>query len=127
MWHPSTRIRIVLGTVGLLVGLVGLALWSLESEYGGKGVGGSETSNGVTRVFDIDEQSVDSEGHPVTTIVFEGTEAGANAYIEQRSREGRNYVVPSLTIGVAALLLVGAVVPASKSSRRQRIPNRASS
>lgn len=117
MWHMSKGKRIAFGVTGLLVGLCGLALWSLESEYGGNGVGGSETSNGVTRVFDIDEQAIDSEGRAVTTIVFEGTEAEANAYIEQRSKEGRNYVIPSLTLGFGVVLMVGAFLASSKSPR----------
>lgn len=117
MWHMSKGIRIAFGVAGLLVGLFGFVLWSFEAEYGGSGVGGSETSNGVTRVFDIDEQVTDSEGHPVTTMVFEGTKAEANAYIEQRSKEGRNYVIPSLTLSLGVVLLVGAFLASSNSTR----------
>lgn len=114
MWHLRRSARIVMGGLGVLTVLVGLAAWSFETEYGGNAVGGSETSNGVTRVFDIDEQSVDAEGHPVTTIVFEGTEAEANAFIERRWSEGRNYAIPVVLMAVGGILFLGAVSPPYK-------------
>lgn len=110
-WHPTRSIRVLIGVLGVFAVLVGLALWSLETEYGGNGVGGSESFNGVTRVFDVDEQSVDAEGHPVTTIVFEGTEAEAQAFMEQRWNEGRNYAIPAVTIAIGAILVLGAFLP----------------
>jgi len=94
MWHPRRWMRVVLTVGGTLVVLVGLAAWSLETEYGGNGVIGSATSNGVTRVFDINEQSLDDEHQSVTTIVFQGTEAEARAFMDKRWNEGRNYTIP---------------------------------
>lgn len=111
MIQKSYRRRIGLGVVGIVVGLAGLASWSLETEYGGNAVGGSEMVNGVTRVFDIDEGSVDAEGHPVTTIVFEGTAAEVEEYVNQRWGEGRNYLYPGIVIAVGVLLLIGALIP----------------
>ena len=115
MIQRAYRRRMGIGLVGVLVILVGLAAWSLETEYGGNSVGGSETAGDVTRVFDIDEGSLDSEGHPVTTIVFEGTEAEAESFMKARWGEGRNYVYPAIVIGAGVLLLAGAFVPVRRS------------
>lgn len=79
--------------------------------YGGNAVGGSETPGSITRVFEIDEGSADEEGHPVNTIVFEGTETEARVYMDARWREGRNYLVPDVMIGAGVLLLLGAFIP----------------
>lgn len=111
MWHPSRLMRVVLAVGGVLVVLVGLAAWSLETEYGGNGVIGSATSNGVTRVFDINEQSLDDEHQSVTTIVFQGTEAEARAFMDQRWNEGRNYTIPAIIIALGGLTILVAFVP----------------
>lgn len=110
-WHPTRPIRILMMVLGVFGVLVGQVAWSLETEYGGNGVGGAEASNGVTRVFDVDEQSVDAEGHAVTTIVFEGTEAEAREFMEERWNEGRNYTIPVVIIALGGTLVVGAVFP----------------
>lgn len=110
-WHPTRSIRILMVVFGVFGVLVGLVAWSLETEYGGNGVGGSETSNGVTRVFDVDEQSVDAEGHAGTTIVFEGTEAEAREFMEERWNEGRNYTIPAVIIALGGMLVLGALFP----------------
>lgn len=111
MWRPTVRTRITLAALGLLVVFSGWVAWDVETEYGGNPVGGAETSNGVTRVFDVDEQSVDAEGHAVTTIVFEGTEAEAREFMEERWNEGRNYTIPVVIIALGGMLVLGAVSP----------------
>lgn len=111
MWHPRRWMRVVLTVGGTLVVLVGLAAWSLETEYGGNGVIGSATSNGVTRVFDINEQSLDDEHQSVTTIVFQGTEAEARAFMDKRWNEGRNYTIPVLIIALGGIMILAPFVP----------------
>jgi len=111
MWHPTRLMRAGLVVGGALVVLVGLAAWSLETEYGGNGVGGSATSNGVTRVFDVNEQVLDDEHQSVTTIVFEGTETEARAFMEQRWNEGRDYTIPALIIALGGIMILSAFVP----------------
>jgi hypothetical protein len=103
--------RVVLAVGGPVVLLVGWAAWSLETEYGGNGVIGSATSKGITRVFDINEQSLDDELQSVTTIVFEGTEAEARAFMEQRWNEGRNYTIPALILALGGIMVMSAFVP----------------
>jgi hypothetical protein len=110
-WQPTVRQRVAVGVVGLVLVLVGMGAWSIETEYGGNAVGGSELSGGVTRVFDIDERSVDAQGHPVTTIVFEGTEAEAEAFMTRRWNEGRNYLIPGSVFGFGILVFLAAFVP----------------
>lgn len=99
--------------------LVGLATWSLETEYGGNAVAGSTFSGDLHRVFDVVEGEIDVDGHPVTTIVFEGTEAEANAYMERRWREGRNYTIPAVVItGGVVIVLGGLVAPLGSRAKR---------
>jgi hypothetical protein len=113
MWHPKRSTRITLGVLGVLTVLVGTAAWSFETEYGGNGPGEIQhLADGTERVYDVSEQEVDDHGHPVRTLVFEGTPAEVEAYIEQRRSEGRNYLIPSLIVAVGAVLIIGALLPA---------------
>lgn len=114
MRNLSISARVALAVIGLVVIMFGLGAWAFETEYGGNGVGGMELSDGVTRVFDVDEQSVDADGHQVTTIVFEGTEEEAQAFAHKRWQEGRNYLIPGLVIGLGGLLFIGAFMPGRK-------------
>lgn len=119
MGSLSISARVALAVIGLVVIMFGLGAWSLETEYGGNSVAGMEWSGGVTRVFDVDEQSVDAEGHPVTTIVFEGTAEEAEAFAHQRWQEGRNYLIPGLVIGMGGLLVIGALIARERESAGQ--------
>lgn len=111
-WQPRTGARIAIGVVGLLVIAVGLLAWELETEYGGNAVGGAAAAeDGLIAVFDVDEQATEPEGDAATSIVFVGTEEEAQAYMDQRWREGRNYVVEAAIIAVGVLLVVAAVIP----------------
>lgn len=114
--------RVAVGVVGLIVVVVGLVAWSLETEYGGNAVAGSEFSNGVERVFDIVDGALDAEGHPVTTIVFEGTPAEAQAYMTQRWSEGRNYTLPGLVIAIGGLSFLGAFIHLPRRTRFRKDP-----
>jgi len=90
---------------------VGLAAWSLETEYGSGSNWATESSGGTTRLYAVDEQNPDAEGHPGTSLVLEGTQQEVDAYIANYEAEGRNYLVSGLLIGVGGLLLVSAVLP----------------
>jgi len=105
----SRAARLAVGVLGGLVVLVGLGVWSLESEYG-SGLNFSTESDGtVHRVFEVDEQAPEPEHR--FTVVFEGTEEEALAYIEQRRAEGTNLVIPGLIIGVGALIVIAGLIP----------------
>ena len=112
MWHPSVVMRIILAILGVIALVVGVAAWSLETEYGGEGPGSMEMlPDGTVRVYDVDEQITDAEGHPAPVLVFEGTQEEADAWVEQRRSEGRSYLIPVLILSVGAVLGVGAVFP----------------
>ncbi len=105
----SRASRVAVGVLGGLVVLVGLGVWSLESEYG-SGLNFSVESDGtVHRVFEIDEQAPDPEDR--LTVVFEGTEEEASAYIAQRRAETTNLVIPGLVVGVGVLTVIAALIP----------------
>lgn len=109
-----SRAHVAVGVLGVLVVLVGLGVWSLESEYG-SGLNFSVVSEGtVHRVLEVDEQAPEPEDR--FTVVFEGTEEEASAYIEQRRAEGANFVIPGLIIGVGALLVIAALIPSRRTT-----------
>ncbi len=112
MWRPRRSTRITMAILGVLTILAGSAAWSFETEYGGDGPGEIEhLADGTERVYDINDQQVDDEGHQLRTLVFEGTPQEVEAYVEERRSEGRSYLIPGLMIAVGAVLLVGAVFP----------------
>lgn len=109
----SRAARVAVGVLGGLVVLVGLGIWVLESEYGSELDFSIESDGTVHQVFEVDEQAPDSEDR--STVVFEGTEEEALAYIEQRRAEGTNLVVPGLIIGVGALIVIAALISIRKT------------
>jgi hypothetical protein len=113
MWHPSVVMRIILGILGVLALLIGLAAWSFENEYGGEGAGAEMEmlADGTVGVYDVDEQSTDGEGHPGRVLVFEGTQEEVDAWVAEQQSQGRNYLIPGLIIAVGVVLVVGAVFP----------------
>ena len=109
----SRAARIAVGVLGGLVLLAGLGVWSLESEYG-SGLNFSTESDGtVHRVLEVDEQAPESEDR--LSVVFEGSEEEALAYIERRRAEETNFVIPGVIIGVGALIVVGALIAIRKT------------
>ncbi len=109
----SRSVRVAVGVIGGLVLLVGMVAWSLESEYG-SGLNFSTESDGtIHRVFEVEEQAPDPEDR--FTVVFEGTEGEASAYIQRRRAEGTNLVIQGLIIGVGVLMVLAALVPARKT------------
>lgn len=112
-WQPKIGGRIAIGVLGLLVIAVGWLAWELETEYGGNTPdGAAATEDGLVAVFNyVNDQATDPEGPDATSIVFVGTEEEAEAYMDQRSREGRNYVVEGAIIAAGVLLVVAAIIP----------------
>ncbi len=105
-WSRATRVAV--GVLGGLVVLIGLGVWSLESEYG-SGLNFSVEFDGtVHRVFEVDEQAPEPEDR--STVVFEGTEQEAMSYIEQRRAEGTNRIIPGVIIGVGTLMVIAALI-----------------
>ncbi len=52
------------------------------------------------RIYEFDEQGpLDSEGHVIRVLVFEGSQAEADEFTETEA-EDRNYLVPALIIAV---------------------------
>ena len=109
----SRAARVAVGVLGGLVVLVGLGVWSLGSEYGSALNFSTESDGTVHRVIEVDEQAPEPEDR--STVVFEGTEEEALAYIEQRRAEGTNLVIPGLIIGVGALIVIAALLPIRKT------------
>lgn len=115
MWRPSALPRIILGISGATALIVGTGLWGLETEYGGEGGPGNEMeilSDGKVKVYEIDEQQPDEEGHQLRVLVFVGTQDEFEASSAENADQGRNYLIPGLVIAVGAVLLIGAVLPA---------------
>lgn len=109
----SRAARVAVGVLGGLVVLVGMVAWSLESEYGSGLNFATESDGTVHRVFEVDEQAQEPEDR--FTVVFEGTEEEASAYIAQRRAEETNLVIPGLIIGVGALIVIAALIPIRKT------------
>lgn len=102
----STRYRVLIAVLGLLVAFVGLVAWSIEGEYGSDTNFVVETHhNRPAIVYDVDEQQ------GTRTPVFEGSKQEALAYIERRRSEGENFLLPGLIIAAGAMLVVLALVP----------------
>lgn len=96
----SKRVRIALAVSGVLVLLLGLALWSTEAEYG-SGLNYTIVVEGETAtVFEETAGEV---------AQFDSNEA-AVAYTEEKRAEGASYLIPGLVIAAgAALIVVGLV------------------
>ena len=104
--HPAAR-RIGLIAVGVVVILAGFVAWGWETEYGsGHGFSIHIIGNDA-RVYDTDEQAGN-------VVVFEGTRAEADAYVDEQRASGRNYVIPMLVLAAGGALVLVGVWPRSK-------------
>jgi hypothetical protein len=59
----------------------------------------TESSDGTTRLYAVDQQTPETEGHPGTSLVLEGTQQEVDTYIANYVAERRNYLIPDLLIG----------------------------
>ncbi len=104
MQRTSNANRKVLGVIGVVVIVAGLAAWSWQGTYGGTEFGGVEIGpNGAAQVFAPDGQ-----------VVFEGTEQEAEAFIEEAQGGFGVFLVPGLMIGLGAALIILAVAAPGK-------------
>ncbi len=106
-WHRPWPVRVVLVGVGVVVVLVGLVGWSLEGEYGGdpdreEYVVGHDEATGLATV----------EGE--SGVVFQGTEAEVDAWLEEQ-RGSRNYLVPVLLIAGGSLAFLAGLAPSPRA------------
>jgi hypothetical protein len=101
--------RLLLVAFGSVVVLAGVVGWALETEYGGSGPESFIEIDGYTvRIYEFDEQGpLDSEGHVVWVLVFEGSQAEADEFTETDA-EDRHYLVPALIIAVGAIIVIAA-------------------
>jgi len=99
--QPTAR-RVGPIAVGAILVLAGMVAWGWETEYGSGHGFSIEVIGDQAKVYDTD-----ADGENV--VVFEGTRAEADAYVEEQQASGRNYTVSVLILATGgALLLVGA-------------------
>ena len=114
-WHRSTRARVLLVILGLLVFYVGMAAWGLETEYGGD----PNLPEYVIEMRNDTGEVLVAEGEE-GAVVFEGTSlAEAEAWVE-RQRGARDYRVPALVMIVGAVVLLLGVTPSPVAPSAQR-------
>ncbi|MET0564947.1 MAG: hypothetical protein ABW021_00685 [Acidimicrobiia bacterium] len=94
--------------IGLVVIVIGLAAWSWQSTYGGTEFGGVEIGpdGAAAQVY-----------NPEGEVVFEGTEAEAEAFIEEAQGGFGVFLVPGLIIGLGAALIILAVAAPAKAKK----------
>ena len=112
MGHSGYRIAIaVLGVIVFVFGWV----TAISAGY----TSGSDftmlSQDGMSVVYSVDEQVQDSEGHPLQVPVFEGSEQGALAYMEQQSTDAE-LLVPRVFNVAGVLLVVVALIPLRKTT-----------
>jgi hypothetical protein len=109
MQRFSKANRKVLGVIGLVVVVIGLAAWSWQSTYGGTEFGGVEIGpDGAAQVY-----------NPHGQVVFEGTEEEAEVFIQEAQGGFGVFLVPGLIIGLGAALIVLAVAAPAKPNRAE--------
>ena len=111
----EVRLRMLLVVFGGVVVLAGAVAWSVGSPVGG-GAGLdpeliTEIDGDTVRIYESNEHGpVDSEGRPVQSLVFEGSQAEADAFMSEPQAEDRNYLVPALIIAVGAVIVIVALI-----------------
>ena len=104
--HPAAR-RIGLIAIGAIMVLAGMVAWGWETEYGyGHGFSVEVIGDQAT-VYDTDEDADN-------VVVFEGTKAEADAYVDEQRTSGRNYTVSVLILTAGGALLLVGVRPRKK-------------
>jgi hypothetical protein len=121
--------RIWSGLVGCLFVLVGWFSWVMVVDYSPLAFETVTRPDGIVEVWEpgpdsqfTDRIRGDSEALEAAggTLVFTGSQAEADAYIDQRHEDVDNYLLPALALGVGGILLVMAFIP----GRKERIDDR---
>lgn len=113
-WHRSGPIRATLVVAGILLVLVGMAGWAIETEYGGdpnqpEYIIGWDNEGGHAFVLEGEEGP----------LAYEATDlADAEAWIESQ-RGSRDYLIPILLIVGGSILLVAGIAPSPRRDTRQ--------
>ena len=110
--HPAAR-RIGLIAVGAIMVLAGMVAWGWETEYG--------SGHGFSVAVVGDQAKVyDADGDSDNVVVFEGTRAEADAYVDEQRTSGRNYTVSVLILVAGGALVLVGVWPRRKRGEAPR-------
>ena len=118
----EVRLRMLLVVFGGVVVLAGAVAWSVGSPVGDSGLDPeliTEIDGDTVRIYEFNEHGpVDNERRPVQSLVFEGSQAEADAFMSEPQSEDRNYLVPALIIAVGAVIVIVALIryPRTKST-----------
>ncbi len=118
----EARLRMLLVVFGGVVVLAGVVAWSVGSPVGGAGLDPeliTEIDGDTVRIYEFNEHGpFDNEGRPVQSLVFEGSQAEADAFMSEPQAEDRNYLVPALIIAVGAVIVIVALIRYPSRSRQ---------
>jgi len=110
--------RILLVVSGGVLVLAGALAWSVgEDIFGGSGFDPeliTETDGDTVRIYEFYEHGLDREGQPVRSLVFEGSQEEADAFMAEPQAEDRNNQEPMLMIAVGAVTVIVALIPVRK-------------
>ena len=118
----EARLRMLLVVFGGVVVLAGAVAWSVGITVGGAGLRPeliTEIDGDTVRIYEFNEHGpFDNEGRPVQSLVFEGSQAEADAFMSEPQAEDRNYLVPALIIAVGAVIVIVALIRYPRRSRQ---------
>ena len=108
----SKRVRIALAVSGVLVLLLGLALWSTEAEYG----------SGLNYTIVVEGETATVFEETAGEVAQFDSNEEAVAYTEEKRAEGANYLIPGLVIAAGAALIVVSLVSVRRT-KQEAPPN----
>ncbi len=108
----SKRVRIALAVSGVLVLLLGLALWSTEAEYG----------SGLNYTIVVEGETATVFEETAGEVAQFDSNEEAVAYTEEKRAEGANYLIPGLVIAAGAALIVVGLVSVRRT-KQEAPPN----
>jgi len=106
-WFASNLaapIRVVAFIAGVAAVLGGLFWVSYVETYGGGFNWMTESTGGQVRVYEVNEEA------GTRTLVFTGTQAEVDAWMDEQRRAATDTTWPWVTVGVGGLVLAGSVV-----------------
>ncbi len=99
----AAPMRLALFIAGVLIVYGGLFWVSYVEEYGGGRNWMTETANGQVQVYEVNEDTGSR------TLVFTGTQAEADRWIDEQRQAATDTTWPWITVGVGGLVLAGSV------------------